>query len=175
LSEWVTLARVDRSRGNRGEVAATCFTSGPERFAGLEVVLVGPDGPLGGGRRFAVENAWSHQGRLILKFQGVGSISEAEALRGLDVCLPIAERAPLAEGEYYLTDLVGCDVVDGSGARIGVVDGWQETDGAPRLLEVRGARGELLVPLVPAICRRIDPAARRIEVDLPEGLAELNS
>lgn len=176
MPDWVTLARIDRSRGNRGEVAATCFTTGPERFAGLGVVLVGPDGPLEGGRRFAVENAWLHQDRLILKFEGVGSISAAEELRGLEVCVPFEERAPLDEGEYYFTDLVGCEVVDrASSRRIGVVRGLQEVGGAHNLLEVDTGAGEVLIPMVPQICRRIDTAAKRIEVDLPDGLMALNT
>lgn len=176
MPEWVTLARIDRARGNRGEVAATCFTTGSERFTGLSVVLVGSGGPLSEGRRFAVENAWMHQGRLILKFEGINSISDAEALRGSDVCLPFDERAPLDEGEYYFTDLVGCEVVDReSSRRLGEVEGWQEVDGAPNLLEVRTDSGEVLIPLVPEICRRIDTVAKRIEVDLPEGLVALNS
>ncbi len=174
--EWTVLARLERSRGNCGEMLASCFTSGPDRFDGLSVVLNGSAGPVDGGRRFVVENAWSHQGRLVLKLEGVDSISAAEALRGLDVCVPFEERAPLAEGEVYLSDLVGCEIVDNAtGLAVGRVEGWQETAG-PVLLEARDAHGrEILVPFVKQICVSVDTAARVIRADLPEGLLELNA
>lgn len=169
------MARLERSRGRHGEMFATLFTSGPDRFQNLKVVLVGPDGPLGGGARVAVENAWLHQGRLVLKLEGVDSISDAELLRGVEVCLPASERAPLDAGEVYLTDLIGCVLNDPSGVRLGQVEGWQEMPGAPLLLEVRAPEGDLfLVPFNRAICSKVDTQARVIEASLPEGLRELN-
>ncbi len=169
------LARLERSRGRHGEVYAALLTSGVERFKDLKVVLVGPGGPLGGGTPVEVENAWLHQGRLVLKFRGIDSISEAEKLRGVEVCVPMAERAPLAEDEVYLTDLVGCALVDPRGNSLGTVEGWQETPGAALLLEVRAPEGDsYLVPFTKAICRHADTVARRIEAELPEGLRELN-
>jgi len=174
--EWVTLARIERSRGRRGEVLATLFTSGPERFNGIEVLLGGPDGPRPDTPRVRVENAWLHDGRLVLKFAGVDSIEDAERLRGLDVCVPLSERAPLGHGEVYFTDLVGCELADaGSGEPLGRVEGWQETAGAPVLLEVLApGGGEILVPFVREICVNIDTVGRRILARLPEGLAGLN-
>lgn len=173
--DWVVLARIERSRGRHGEVFAAMLTSGVERFRNLKVILVGPDGPLGGGTPVEVENAWLHQGRLVLKFRGVDSISEAEQLRGVEVCVPFSERAPLTEEEVYLTDLVGCVLFDRIGNRLGTVEGWQETPGAPLLLDVRAPEGDIfLVPFTKAICHRVDTAGRRIEAVLPEGLRELN-
>jgi 16S rRNA processing protein RimM len=70
---------------------------------------------------------------------------------------------------------LGCEITDHStGRRIGAVTGWQEYGGPP-LLEVENERGqEILIPFAKSICVKIDPAARRIEVDLPEGLVDLN-
>lgn len=173
--DWVVLARLERSRGRHGEMYAAMLTSSVERFRDLQVVLVGPDGPLGGGATVDVENAWLHQGRLVLKLSGIGSITEAEKLRGVEVCVPFSERAPLDEGEVYLTDLVGCSLVDPRGNSLGTVEGWQETPGAPLLLDVRAPEGDsYLVPFTKAICHHVDLAARRIEAELPEGLRELN-
>jgi 16S rRNA processing protein RimM len=120
-----------------------------------------------------IERIWRHKDALIFKFAGVDSISAAEAFEGAEVCIPKEERAPLTEGEYYQSDLVGCQVVDAkTGRPIGVVTDWHEYGGPP-LLEVRGDSGkEVLIPFVKAICTEIDPAARRILVDLPEGLEE---
>lgn len=117
-----------------------------------------------------VESAWDHDGRLVLKLEGVDSISAAEQLRGCEVCVPKQARIPAGEGEYFYSDLVGFELTDfESGEQIGVVDGWSET-GGPVLLEA----GEVLVPFAASIIRDIDAAARRIRVTLPEGLRELN-
>ena len=121
-----------------------------------------------------VERTWWHRDRLIFKFEGIDSMTEAEKLQGADVCIPKEERALLPDGEYYQTDLIGCQVVDAaSGKSIGVVEDWQEA-GGPALLQVRAEDGrEILIPFAAAICTEIDPAGRRIGVNMPEGLADL--
>jgi len=89
------------------------------------------------------------------------------------VCVPASERFELPEGEYYYSDLVGCRMIDhGTGEAVGEVTGWVET-GGPALLEING--GSILVPFAAAMLKSIDLAARRIEVDLPPGLKDLNS
>ena len=115
-----------------------------------------------------------HGDQLIFKFKGVDTISDAERLAGADVSIPIDQRAEPPEGEYFQSDLVGCEVVDSAGRPLGVVSDFQETGGAP-LLEVNTPDGrELLIPFAKSICTRIDVPARRIEVQLPEGLESLN-
>lgn len=176
MEDWITLARVIRPRGNRGEVAAISLSSHPERFGRLrEAVLFGAAGPLFDGRPVTIEKVWEHQGRLIFKFQGVDSISDAERLRGAELRIPPGERAPLPEGEFYFADLVGCEVAERGGAVIGKVTGWQEY-GGPALLEVEPVEGGdlMLVPFVASICVSIEPENGRIVVDLPAGLKDLN-
>jgi 16S rRNA processing protein RimM len=122
-----------------------------------------------------VERVWWHGDRLVFKFNGIDTISAAEALAGADVCIPIEERLRLPEGEYYLSDLIGCDLYERqTGRLVGRVKDIQEY-GGPALLEVRDSSGaETLVPFVPAICVKTDVAAKRIDADLPEGLGDLN-
>jgi 16S rRNA processing protein RimM len=120
-----------------------------------------------------VESVWRHRGALIVKFRGIDSISAAERLEGAEVRIPLEQRAPLAEGEYYQSDLVGCEVIDRrSGQLLGVVKALEEY-GGPGLLVVEGPR-ELMIPFARAICPEIDVAGRRILVELPEGLADLS-
>lgn len=99
-------------------------------------------------------------------------MSDAEKLVGLEVRIPLAERAPLPGGSYYVTDLIGCEVRE-EGAAIGVVRDVEFTGGTP-LLAVDSPQGEVLIPLADEICVHVDLAARRIDVVLPEGLRELN-
>ena len=114
-----------------------------------------------------------HRDHLIFKFKGVDTISDAERLAGADVAIPIEERAEAAEGEYYQSDLVGCEVFDGV-RLLGTVAGCQET-GGPLLVEVKTAQGkELLIPFAKAIFTKIDLEQRRIDVVLPDGLLDLN-
>jgi 16S rRNA processing protein RimM len=154
-------------------LAAESFSSGPERFDDVpEVTLFGPDGTEV--RSAEIESVWQHRGALIFKFRGVDSISDAEMLARHEVRIPIESRAPLPEGEFYQSDLIGCEVVERAGGTLGIVSGWKEV-GGPALLEVDapGRPEPILVPFAKAICVEIDPAARRIVVELPEGLKEL--
>ncbi|MGA2275421.1 MAG: ribosome maturation factor RimM [Bryobacteraceae bacterium] len=164
----VTVARLGKTRGNRGEITALALSDRPERYQALgQVYLCGAGAPLSR----QVERTWFHNGTLIFKFQGVDTISDAELLAGMDVRIPIAERTQIAPGEFFQSDLVGCEVVDRkSGARLGRVEAWQDGGGCG-LLAVEGG---LLIPFARSICVEIDVQARRIAVELPEGLRELN-
>jgi 16S rRNA processing protein RimM len=175
MDDWIMLARVARPRGNRGEVLAEPLSSRPDAFSGPRQVMLFAGGhPQGEGRPVLLESAWWHQGRLVLKFAGIDSISDAEAMRGAAVCVPASERAELPSGEYYQDDLVGFDVVERStGRSLGRVSGWRECGGPP-LVVVDAPEAELLIPFAASICVAIEPDRRRIVVDLPEGLKEVN-
>jgi 16S rRNA processing protein RimM len=180
----VTVARVVRPHGLRGEVAAEILTDFPERLTRLKQAYLydakkdaargsGANAELG--RRVGVRScrlSHSRGGQALFHFEGSDSIADAEKLRGLEVRIPLAERAPLPGGSYYVTDLVGCEVRE-KDAAIGVVRDVEFTGGAP-LLAVDSPRGEVLIPLAEEICVNVDLAARRIDVVLPEGLLELN-
>ncbi len=164
-AEWIALAVLGRVRGNRGEVTALPLGSTPERLESLRRVWLE-------GEVYEVESVWFHDGRPIFKFKGVDTISDAERLSGAEVRVPASERRTLEEGEYFVADLVGCEVVErATGKVLGRVAEFQET-GGPGVLAVEP--GGLLIPFARAICVEIDPKARRIAVELPEGLRELN-
>lgn len=169
-AQWVTVAVLGKPRGNRGEITAAAFSSKPERYQSLKEVYVFPEHP-SGRERLEVEEVWVHGGVLIFKFAGVDSISDAEKLRGAEVRVPWSERAPLEPGEYFQSDLLGCEVVDNrSGAALGRVSGWEDAGGSGLLV----LEGGQLIPFARSICVEIDPARKRIAVELPDGLRELN-
>src|SRR5262249_32003329 len=162
--------------GNRGEILAIPLAGVPERFERLERVWLFSENPLlVEGNRFDVESVWLHDGRPVLKFRGIDSISDAERLMGAEVRLPAAEKIPLEEGEVYQDDLIGCAVVErGAAEPLGEVSGWQDAGGPSLLVVTTKEGGELLVPFARAICVDINLASRRIVVELPSGLKELN-
>ncbi len=176
---FVSLAKILRARGLKGEVAAEILTDFPERLPALREVYL--SGGTGAPRRAAVRKCWlspSRGGQAIFHFEGCDSIEAAERLRGLEVQIPLAERIKLPAGRYYVSELVGCEVFErtpagGCTARLGIVRDVEFPGGAP-LLAVETSSGEILIPLAEDICTRIDTAARRIEAILPEGLRELN-
>lgn len=178
-SSHVTLARILRTRGLRGEVAAQILTDFPERLTKLRTVFLF-DGQ-GVPRRVRVRKCWltpSRGGQVIFHFEGINAIEQAEQLRGLEVQIPLEERVKLPHGNYYVSELIGCEVFERDKVtkppkKIGVVLDVQFTGAAP-LLTVGTSGSDLLIPLAEEICKRIDPEERRIEVVLPQGLHDLN-
>jgi 16S rRNA processing protein RimM len=168
-SGWVTVAVLGKTRGIRGEITALPLSGKPDRFHNLRGVhLYTASAAL---LPAEVESSWFHDRTLILKFRGIDSISDAEPLAGAEVRVPLSERTPLEPGEFFQSDLIGCEVVDRrSGESLGRVSAWQDAGGSG-LLELSGG---LLIPFARSICVEIDPAARRIAVELPEGLKEVN-
>jgi len=167
-------------QGRRGEVAAELHTSFPERFAERrELSGLAADGSR---RPLQLEEHWFHKGHVVLKFAGVNSISDAELLAGMELQIPEEQRAELEAGAAYTSDLVGCEVVNRTAAGLVLVGSVAEVRfgaGEAPLLVVRRKRGEreeeFLVPYAEAFLRQTDLAARRIEMELPEGLLELQS
>jgi len=178
-ADRITVARILRPHGRRGEVAAEILTDFPDRLTRLKSVQLWNG--RSDSRTVAVRSFWlshSRGGQAIFHFQGSDSISDAEKLVGLEVQIPLGERIALPAGSFYVSDLIGCEVFESHGATsLGRVRDVQfpgeELKGTP-LLEIESPRGELLVPLAQEICVRIDTPARRIEVILPEGLLDLN-
>jgi 16S rRNA processing protein RimM len=178
---WAWLARIRRPQGRKGEVFADILTDFPEKFAerrrlwlvAAEAAAVQPVP-----REVELIAHWLHKGGVVLHFAGVDSISAAEALAGLAVAIPRAERAALSEGEAYIGDLIGCALVDVAGPEpvlVGEIEEVDRTAGPVALLIVRGARGEVLIPFAKSYLRKIDLEAGRMEMALPEGLTGLNA
>ena len=162
---------LSRPWGIRGELTAIPFSDHPERFENLRrVYLFGAGEPLEV-IEADVESVRSVSGSLLLKFRGIDTMSDAEPWRGAEVRIPREERLELEPGEFFLSDLVGCEVVErGTGDSLGRVTGFD--DGGPSGLLKVGE--DLLIPFARVFCVAIDTAARRIEVELPEGLRDLN-
>lgn len=166
------VGQIARAHGIRGQVIVNPETDFPEdRFrTGAELFACNRDGSV---RQLRVTTSRMHQGRPVIGLEGVADMNGAIALAGTELRVPIEWLAALPEGTFYRHDLVGCHVETVDGASVGRVSDVQGTTGDSRLV-VAGAAGEVLVPLVGAICQTIDPPNKRIVIDPPEGLLELN-
>lgn len=168
--DLVLVGRVARAHGNRGQVIVNPDTDfADERFRVGEVMLVGPDAT-----PRAIRDVRFQQGRPIVTLDGIETMDDAEALAGAELKMPAGAPDALPEGTYYHYDLVGCEVHDVSGQFVGRVRAVEGTMEMSRLV-VDGARAEVLIPLVAGICISIDVAARRIIVNPPDGLLDLNA
>ncbi len=134
----------------------------------------------GSPREVELQTHWLHKGGIVLHFAQSGSISDAETLAGLIVAIPLEQRAPLDADEVYIADLIGCTLVDVAGVApvsVGEIEDVDRSAGPVALLVVRSAESEdeVLVPFAKNYLRRIDLAAKRVEMALPEGLLKLNA
>ena len=180
---WVLVARLSRPHGRRGEMIADLLTDFPERFHERNRLFLIPPERIGTPvREINLENFWFLRSRIVLKFQGIDSINDAECLRNFDVAIPAAQRAPLEDGSVYTSDLVGCKVYDlnRSGAEVGeIVDvdrGTSSTDLlVVRIPGARGAQADALIPFAQDYLVRVALEERRIEMRLPDGLLAINA
>ena len=187
---WIVLAHLLRPQGRKGEVLAELFTDFPERFEDQRRVFLaapGFDGDEAKARSAEVMAFWlpvgKNEGRVVLQFAGIDTISDAESIAGFDVLVPREERLPLEDESVYISELVGCTVYDGP-TPVGVVedvqfamtaDGGRRLEDAAPLLAVTSSGGdEILIPFAKAFLVAVNTDAKRIEMTLPEGLIEIN-
>jgi 16S rRNA processing protein RimM len=176
--QWVSLARIRRTQGRKGEVFADILTDFPEKFADRRRLWLLAEAASGAPREVELVAHWLHKGGIVLHFSGVDSISAAETLSALIVAIPLAERAALSDDEVYIADLIGCTLFDVAGeapVRVGEIEDVDRSAGPVALLVVSGSTGEVLIPFAKSYLRNLNLAAKRVEMALPEGLANLNA
>lgn len=183
-TEWITQARVVRPQGRKGEVLCDLLTDFPDRFREQPEMFLRLPGKEP--QPVVVEDAWlptgRSAGRVVLKLRGTDSITDAEKLAGGTVEITSDQRVSLQDGNFYVNDLIGCQVVN-RGDLVGVVVDMhfpqdptgKRIDEAAAIFVVERANGdEVMIPFANAFVGRIDVTNRQIEMDLPNGLLEMN-
>jgi 16S rRNA processing protein RimM len=166
------VGRVARPHGIRGQVVVNPESDFPhERFRpGAELFVRRGDRV----EAITIATVRFQQGRPIIGIRGVDDMNGAQEYAGAELRVPVDRLAALPAGMFYRHDLVGCEVVTRDGAPVGTVREVEGTLAGSRLV-LETASGEVLIPLAAEICVSIAPAARRIVVDPPEGLLDLNA
>jgi 16S rRNA processing protein RimM len=172
LNDFVTLAVVVKTQGRRGEVAVEVHTDIPGRLhAGMKIFALAVDDSR---RQLEIEDVWAHKEWLVLKFASVDSISDAEVLVGSELQVPASERAQLEPGAVYVSELVGCMLFDRD-REVGLVSDVRFGAGEAPLLVVGSGKNEHEIPYAQVFLKRLDLEQKRIEMNLPEGLLEVNA
>ena len=172
---YITLARVVKTQGRHGEVGVELHSDVPNRLhVGMRIFALEEDGTR---RELRIDDAWPHQDLLVLKFAGIDSISDAEPLVGSELQVPLNERAELESGTAYVSDLVGCTLFDRAGAEreVGVVKDVRFGAGEAPLLVVESGKAEHEIPYAQEFLVQVDLEHKRIDMNLPEGLLEVNA
>jgi 16S rRNA processing protein RimM len=168
----IAVGVIRKPHGIRGEASVELWTDSVERLQELkEVDLVSPDEKAT--RAVRIEAVRAHTDRALVKFEGLDSPEDLRGLQNWTIEIPEEQARDLDEDEYFLHDLAGLTLVDAEGNVRGVVKEAQEGGGGV-LLQVEGPNGPYEVPFASEICTSIDLNARRITVNLPEGLDDLD-
>ncbi len=169
MEDLVAIAKIAKPRGLKGELIADVLTDFPERFDGLEnITAVLANGER---RELKIENAWFQNERIVLKFEGVDAVEQAEEFRGAEICIAENEAVELDADEFYDWQIEGCEIETADGKCIGTVREVMRTGGTEVLI-VEGGEKEFLIPFAKAICVEVDVEKRRIVIDPPKGLLE---
>lgn len=169
MDELVSIARIARPHGLRGEVSADVLTDFPERFDGLENVIAVLPGDER--RELRIERFRFQNERVLLKFFGIDRIEDTDSLRNAEICVTENEAVALEEGEFFDWELSGCTVETIDGETVGTVKELMRTGGT-EVLVIDGADKEYLIPFAESICTEVDVEKKRIVIDPPEGLLE---
>jgi 16S rRNA processing protein RimM len=169
--DMAVVGRIARAHGIRGQVIVNPETDFPrERFQPGAELFVERGGRI---ETMSVTSVRFQLDRPVIGLRGIDDMNAADELAGVELRVPVDWLASLPAGTFYRHDLVGCRVESREGRRLGVVREIEGTMGGSRLV-VDTSAGELLIPLAAEICPMIDPLEKRIVVELPEGLLELN-
>ena len=166
----LTIGRIGRAHGLRGEVAVTYSSNRPERSAPGAVCFAGD-------RELVIATARPHQGKVLVRFEGVSDRGAAEALQGRELtAAPLGDEVELDDDEFWIHELVGARVVDRAGNALGTVASVEANPAHDLLVLSSGA----LVPMVFVVEQRDaagdaagEDGGRVVVVDPPDGLFDL--
>ncbi len=166
----MTLGQIVRPHGVRGELRMDIHTAYPERIVDLEQIYLAPARDVTNLTPYTLVKARPHRDIVLLTLEGITDRTQAEGLRGHMVMVPLAQGAPLEDGEIYLFQLIGLKVYTEGGDYIGQIEEIIET-GANDVFLLRGSElGEILIPDTDEVVLEIDLEAEKMIINPIPGL-----
>ncbi len=168
LEEWsLTIGEIVAPFGLAGEMKVRLETDFPERFDHLRNVCVrrSPEQA----EMYAVESARPHKGQILLRLRGVSTIEEAESLRNTFLQVRPQDAVRLPKNEYYIYDLIGCDVFTQDARPLGRLNSILR-GGGNDVYVIGEGKTEILLPAIKEVIREVDLTRRRIVVTPTPGL-----
>ncbi|MFP4198985.1 MAG: ribosome maturation factor RimM [Halanaerobium sp.] len=166
---YLEIGKITRFQGNKGEVRVLATTDIPERFFDLENVYLkrGEDF-----KELEIEYIRFHKQFVIIKFFDINSINEAEELKNYQVLIEESEKYLLPEDNFYVSDLIDCEVYLESGTFLGKLIEVVDTSGTDIFL-VKGQDKEYMLPASREMIIKIDLENKKIIVDPIPGILDL--
>ena len=158
MSDFLTIATIVKPQGIRGEVKVLALTDTPEDLQGFSKVSIG-------GKPYRILKVRPQPGNCaFLTLSGVADRNTAELLRGESITVDREDAPALPDDRVYITDVIGCGVVDEKGVILGEVT--EITPARTDVYEVAKPNGRRLIfPAVDGVILRIDVDGKRVEVD----------
>jgi len=172
VTEMAVIGRVIRAQGLHGTLKVQPYSDYPERIKTLTRVFLEKDAVM---KPYPVTDAFIHGRFWVFALEGIVTADDAELLKGALVKIPLSERVPLPEGTYYLDEIIGLEVYTVSGQLLGCVSDVLKTGSndvyvVSRPQQPTEKKQDLLIPALKTVVVRLEPALKRMEVELPEGL-----
>ena len=123
-------------------------------------------------REVVVQSYRNHKNFLLVKFEGIDSVEEAEKLKNLQIKIDSDEVGELEEKEFYFHQIIGCEVFDENDKNLGeIIDIL--TPGANDVWVIKGENGkEILIPYIEDVVKKIDIISKKVNIEVMEGLID---
>ncbi|MCH5184979.1 MAG: 16S rRNA processing protein RimM [Oscillospiraceae bacterium] len=170
LSDKLEAGKIVNTHGLRGELKIIPWTDSPEVFEDIKRVYVIRKS---GEECLDIKNIKYHKNNIIVKFEQINSIEQAEKYKNTIVLADREAFGELEEGVYFIADLIGCSVITDDGRDLGKISDVINT-GSNDIYEVdKGGGKKLLLPVIDDVVKNIDIDKKIITVHLLDGLEDL--
>lgn len=173
MLEYLIIGQLINTHGVKGELKATALTDDPNRFNKLKWVYIDFGGANNESlKKYNIKGVKFFKQFVILKFEGVDSIEEAEKLKGLYMKIDRANAVKLPKDSYFITDIMGLDVYDENNMLLGQLTDVIQT-GSNDVYVVKDSSGkEILLPALKSVVKEVLLSEKRISVIIPKGLLD---
>lgn len=167
--DYLEVGKIINTHGLKGEVKVASWTDFPQDFEKLDFVIAKKRS---GEEQLGIKNIKYQKNNLIIKFDGIDTIEQAELYKNTILTVPKEALGELPEGVYYIADLIGCTVYNVEGGEIGVLNDVFST-GSNDVYDIkRNGAKNLYLPIIDGVVEDVDIESKKITVNIPEGMED---